>query len=93
MRRTRPVGTSPREALDAWQLHSGILAGEIEPPEEEAATKAGRSTTIRAAVDEYLAEMKATKGEATWRAYPVDLAGSRRSRKNITWTSSGTPMR
>ena len=49
--RTRPVGTSPREALDAWQLHSGILVGEIEGPEEEAAPKAGRSMTIRAAVD------------------------------------------
>ena len=34
VRRTRPVGTSPREALDAWQLHSGILSGEIEEPEE-----------------------------------------------------------
>ena len=34
-RRTRPVGTSPREALDAWQLQSGIFAGEIEAPEEE----------------------------------------------------------
>ena len=51
VRRTRPVGTSPREALDAWQLHSGILVGEIEGPEEEAAPKAGRSMTIRAAVD------------------------------------------
>ncbi|MGA8086056.1 MAG: hypothetical protein WCA10_02045 [Terracidiphilus sp.] len=28
-RRTRSVGTSPREALDAWQLQSGIFAGEI----------------------------------------------------------------
>lgn len=72
-RRTRPVGTSPREALDAWQLHSGILAGDIEPPEEEAPA-ASISTTIRAAVDSYLAEVKATKGDATWRAYSADLA-------------------
>lgn len=36
VRRTRPVGTSPRQALDAWQLQSGILAGDIEEPEEEA---------------------------------------------------------
>jgi hypothetical protein len=34
VRRTRPVGTSPREALDAWQLQSGVLAGEIDAPEE-----------------------------------------------------------
>jgi integrase/recombinase XerD len=75
VRRTRPVGSSPREALDAWQLQSGILKGEIEPPEEEEETpKAGRSTTIRAAVDAYLSEVKATKGEATWRAYSADLA-------------------
>jgi integrase len=72
-RRTRPVGTSPREALDAWQLHSGILAGDIEPPEEEAPA-ASTSTTIRAAVESYLAEVKATKGDATWRAYSADLA-------------------
>lgn len=72
-RRTRPVGTLPREALDAWQLHSGILAGDIEPPEEEAPA-ASTSTTIRAAVESYLAEVKATKGDATWRAYSADLA-------------------
>jgi integrase len=73
VRRTRPIGTSPREALDAWQLQSGILAGEIEAPEEEPST-ASNSTTIRAAVESYLAEVKATKGEATWRAYTADLA-------------------
>jgi hypothetical protein len=51
VRRTRPVGNSPREALDAWQLQSGILTGDIElPEEEEARPKAGRSKTIRAAV-------------------------------------------
>jgi len=61
------------EALDAWQLHSGILAGDIEPPEEEALA-ASTSTTIRAAVESYLAEVKATKGDATWRAYSADLA-------------------
>lgn len=72
-RRTRSVGTSPREALDAWQLQSGIFAGEIEAPEEEPKA-ASTSTTIRAAVDSYLAEVKATKGDATWRAYSADLA-------------------
>lgn len=73
VRRTRPVGTSPREALDAWQLQSGILTGEIEAPEEETSA-ATSSTTIRAAVEGYLAEVKATKGQATWRAYAADLA-------------------
>jgi len=73
VRRTRPVGTTPREALDAWQLQSGILAGEIEAPEEEPSA-ASTSTTIRAAVESYLAEVKATKGDATWRAYSADLA-------------------
>ncbi|HEX4039485.1 MAG TPA: tyrosine-type recombinase/integrase, partial [Acidobacteriaceae bacterium] len=56
-----------------WQLQSGILAGEIEAPEEEPSTTS-TSTTIRAAVESYLAEVKATKGEATWRAYSADLA-------------------
>lgn len=72
-RRTRSVGTSPREALDAWQLQSGIFAGEIEAPEEEPKA-AFASTTIRAAIESYLAEVKATKGDATWRAYSADLA-------------------
>ena len=71
--RTRSVGTSPREALDAWHLQSGIFAGEIEAPEEEPKA-AFASTTIRAAVESYLAEVKATKGDATWRAYSADLA-------------------
>lgn len=70
-RRTRPVGTTPREALDAWQLQSGIFSGEIEAPEELPA--APSSVTIRAAIDVYLAEVRATKGEATWRAYSGDL--------------------
>lgn len=72
VRRTRPVGTSPREALDAWQLHSGILSGEIEEPEEMPASSS--SVTIRSAIDVYLAEVRATKGEATGRAYTGDLA-------------------
>lgn len=47
---------------------------DIEAPEEEAASKASSSKTIRAAVDAYLTEVKATKGDATWRAYSADLA-------------------
>jgi integrase/recombinase XerD len=80
VRRTRPVGTSPREALDAWQLQSGVLAGEIDAP-EEGPTVASASTTIRAAVESYLAEVKATKGVATWRAYSADLAWFQRISK------------
>lgn len=74
VRRTHPVGTSPSEALDAWQVQSGILAGDIEPPEEEAASMASSAKTIRAVVDAYLMEVKATKGDATWRAHSADLA-------------------
>jgi integrase len=73
VRRTRPVGTSPREALDAWQLQSGILSGDIEAPEEEPGVVSA-SRTIHAAVETYLAEVKATKGDATYRAYSGDLA-------------------
>jgi hypothetical protein len=40
-RRTRPVGSSPREALDAGQLQSGIRAGEIEPEDEPVETAKG----------------------------------------------------
>jgi hypothetical protein len=63
-RRTRPVGTSPREALDAWRLHFGILAGEIEAPEEVEAPKEGSSTTIRAAVGAYLDESSGYEGRS-----------------------------
>jgi hypothetical protein len=61
VRRTRPVGTTPCEALDAWQIQSGIFAGEIEAPEEEPKASS-YSTTIRAAVESYLVDVKATKG-------------------------------
>jgi hypothetical protein len=29
-RKTRPVGTAPREALNAWQTQMGILSGSVE---------------------------------------------------------------
>ncbi|MGC9225206.1 MAG: hypothetical protein ACP5E2_14930, partial [Terracidiphilus sp.] len=79
-RRTRSVGTSPCEALDAWQLQSGIFSGEIEAPEEEPKA-ASPSTTIRAAVESYLAEVKARKDAAAWRAYSADLAWFQRVSK------------
>lgn len=66
-RRTRPVGSSPREALDAWQFQSDIQAGEIEPEEEPA--DSGKGLTIDEAIDKYLIDIKATKGERTYKEY------------------------
>jgi hypothetical protein len=60
--RLKIAGVSPREALDAWQLHVGILAGNIEPPEEP---EADTIVTVDAAIEKYLREVKATKGKAT----------------------------
>jgi hypothetical protein len=51
-RRTRPAGTTPREALDAWVLQSGIQAGEAEAPEEPAG--ANKRLTIDQAIQDYL---------------------------------------
>jgi integrase len=70
-RRTRPVGTTPREALDAWLLQSGIHGGEIEPEEEP--VKTGKGLTIDQAIAKYLIDIKATKGERTYRAYRQQL--------------------
>ena len=67
----KAVGSSPREALNAWHLKMGILAGDVEPePEPETA----ESKTIDAAIAEYLRDVKATKSAATYRAYKRDLA-------------------
>lgn len=44
-RRTRPVGSSPREALAAWQLLSGVRAGGIEPEEEPVDKGRGSQST------------------------------------------------
>jgi hypothetical protein len=43
-RKTKIAGVSPREALDAWLPHVGILAGNIEAPEEPC-----EETTLRLA--------------------------------------------
>jgi integrase/recombinase XerD len=71
-RRTRPVGSSPREALDAWQLQCGVRIGEIEP-EEDPAKDDGKGLTIDDAIHKYLVDIKATKGERTYRAYRRQL--------------------
>jgi integrase len=78
-RLTRPVGTSPREALDAWQLQSGIFSGEIEPPEEP--VKGDKGLTIDNAIEKYLVEVRATKGERTYRAYRQELLWFRKHSK------------
>ena len=73
-RKTRPLGTSPREALNAWQLQSSILSGTVEYADdllEEPSSKT--ATTIDAAIKRYLHEVRATKSEATLRAYSKDL--------------------
>ena len=42
-RKTRPVGTTPREALNAWQLQTSIFSGTVEPPEEPMDDPAGKA--------------------------------------------------
>lgn len=73
-RKTRPVGTAPREALNAWQLQTSILSGAVEPPEEWLDDPAGKTVvTIDNAIERYIREVKATKSEATLTAYTHDL--------------------
>jgi len=50
-RKTKIAGSSPREALDAWQLQSGILAGKAEAPDEPTEDTGDDVLTIDAAID------------------------------------------
>jgi site-specific recombinase XerD len=70
-RKRKAAGSTPREALDAWHLQVGILAGLEDDPEREvdADTK-----TIDGAIQEYLRDVQATKTSNTYRAYKHDLA-------------------
>ncbi|MFP5236642.1 MAG: tyrosine-type recombinase/integrase [Acidobacteriota bacterium] len=70
-RRTRKVGTSPREALDAWYLQCGIRTGEIEPEEEP--VRPYKGPTIEDAIQTYLVDIRATKGERTFKEYRRQL--------------------
>jgi integrase len=70
-RKTKIAGVSPREALDAWHLQTGILAGNIEAPEDS--SEDDTVVTIDAAIAKYLKEVQATKSKATLRAYGCDL--------------------
>lgn len=71
----KAVGSSPREALDAWHLRVGILAGDLEPEPETARAEV---ITIDSAIAEYLRDVSATKSIATYRSYKLDLAWFRR---------------
>ena len=66
-RRTRPVGSSPREALDAWHLQCGLSNGDIEPEDESGQN--GTKVTIDKAIEKYLIDIKATKGARTYKEY------------------------
>ena len=72
-RKQKPCGTTPREALDAWHLQSGILSGAVEQPEEPENESEIGTRTIDTAIADYLRDVKATKGAATFTAYERDL--------------------
>lgn len=71
-RKQRIAGTSPREALDQWRLKTGELSGTVETSEDQAEDTGDTVVTINAAIEKYLREVKATKGEATLSAYARD---------------------
>jgi integrase len=77
----RPCGATPREALDAWHLQCGIRVGEIEA--EEQPTRSDKGLTIDQAIERYLVDIKATKGERTYRAY----------RRQLSWFRERTSRR
>jgi integrase len=66
----KPVGTSPREALDAWRVQCGQLLVHPVPNSESAPAADGKITT---AIEVFLLQVKATKNVATYRAYGTDL--------------------
>jgi integrase len=72
-RKTKIAGTSPREALDAWQLKTGELSGNVEAQEDPIEETDDTVVTVDAAIEKYLKEVKATKGKATLSAYARDL--------------------
>jgi integrase len=72
-RKTKIAGTSPREALDQWQLKTGELSGAVESFEDQTEDAGDTVITIDAAIEKYLREVKATKGKATLSAYARDL--------------------
>jgi integrase/recombinase XerD len=77
-RRQTVVGTSAREARDAWRRKLAILKGEIESdPDTDGAPEAGQ--TIDEAIASFLTEVEATKGIRTFRQYRAELEWFRRN--------------
>jgi len=77
-RRQTAVGTTAREARDAWRAKLAILEGEIESdPETDGAPEAGQ--TIDKAIASFLTEVEATKGIRTFRQYRAELEWFRRN--------------
>jgi site-specific recombinase XerD len=72
------VGSSPREALNAWHVKTGILAEHVEGESE---SETAENKTIDAAIAEYLLDVKATKSAATYMAYKRDLKWFRKNCK------------
>jgi integrase/recombinase XerD len=68
----KPVGSTVREALDAWRTKTGIFDGTTEAPDEHEAVAAEHSS-IADAVKTYLTETKGTKSPGTYDAYRADL--------------------
>lgn len=68
----KPVGSTVREALDAWRTKTGILDGTTEVPEEPEAL-AAEHMSIADAVKIFLTEIKGTKSPGTYDAYRSDL--------------------
>jgi hypothetical protein len=77
-RKTKIAGSSPREALDAWQLQTGILSGKTEATEEPAEETGDTVVTIDAVIEKYLREVKAAKSKATLSVYSRDLCWFRK---------------
>src|SRR5579863_5040768 len=73
VRRQTAVGTTPRDALEAWRTKLAQLTGLIESdPEADSAPDAG--LTIYQAIENYLTEVAATKEIRTFRQYRRELA-------------------
>ncbi len=67
----RPVGNSPRDAKDAWNLRRSPKA-DLEPISEED-LPGPELTGVGIAFDRFLEEVKATKEKETYIAYRADL--------------------
>ena len=68
-RRRKQAGRTYREALDAWQKHTGVVNGTIEVEPEEEPT----GVTIEGAIKSYLRDVGAIRKDSTARGYENDL--------------------